>query len=227
MNQDLLKRIRRTLSLLLLFCGFIATVFILHKAYLLEEWNTIAASLAVIVAIVTLYTSMKVTWKNEDEQEPDFLLNWDFKSNNVSNYITIKNIGGGSAYDVSIEWTKTLKNFNNESVSFGNIPTLSKNQQVKTLVSTISQTWANAKEYGKDNDNFTGLVKYKVTKKSRRYQRQEFCISLGHKRYRNGYEDLEQEFHDQGKKIVRQLEKINTSISKLEIRRDDDGNNVL
>lgn len=221
MSHYTIKRIRRLSSALLLLAGFIITGFILNKAFCLKEWNTVAASLAVIVAIMTLYISMKATWKNEDEQEPDFLIDWDFKSNSVSNYLTIKNIGGGSAYNVSIEWEKTLKNFNKESVTFGNIPTLSKNQQIKTVVSTITETWANAKEYGEDNDNFTGIIKYKLTRKSRSYQQKEFCISLGHKRYRNDYEDLEQEFHAQGKKIVKQLENIGNSLQSIKAKLND------
>lgn len=215
MNHHLKKKIRRTSSKLLLVFGFLATIFILYKAYDINEWNTIAASLAVIVAILTLYISMKATWKNEDEQEPDFLVDWDFKSDSVLNYLTIKNTGGSSAFNVKIEWKKTLKNFNNEPVTFGVIPRLSKNQQIKTIVSTIPKTWENAKEFGDDNDNFTGIIKYKLTKKSRKYEHKEFCVSLGHKRYRGDYEDTEQEFHAQGKKLVNELEKIRNVLEGL------------
>jgi len=220
MNYYTIKRIKRYVVVTLLLIALFSTIFILIKAYSIKEWNTLTASLAVIVAISTLYISMKNTWQKEDEQEPDFLINWDFKSNNVSNYLTIQNIGGGNAYDISIEWIKTLKNSDNEPVSFGIIPTLAKGQIKKTMVSTIPDTWSNAKEYGTDNENFTGKIFYKLRKNSKRYQQMEFSISLGHKRYRNNFEDIEQEFYAQGKKIVKQLELINKHLDDmLEIKK--------
>lgn len=222
MNHNTKKRIRRGLSILTLCAGFAITVLVAWKAYCLKEWNTITASLAVIVAILTLYITMKMIWKNEDEQEPEFLIDWDFKSSTVTNYLTITNIGGGSAYDVSIEWTKVLKNFRKEPVTFGQIPILNKNQKLKTIVSTIPKTWENAKEYGDENDNFTGIIKYKIKKNNKNYQEFDFCVSLGHKKYRNDYEDLEQEFHAQGKKIVKQLEILNESLNNFLTRNEED-----
>jgi len=105
MTYETTKRLRRSLSMFfLLLSGFIV-LFVAKQAYDLKEWNTIAASLAVFTALITIYISFKTTWKSEDNAEPELIVKWDFESSSIVNLV-LENIGGGSAYEISIEWRK-------------------------------------------------------------------------------------------------------------------------
>ncbi|QGY44711.1 hypothetical protein GM418_13855 [Maribellus comscasis] len=214
MNHKIIKKIRRGLSLFLLSGGGIIIVFVAKQAFVIKEWNTIAASLAVVTALITVYISLKSTWKTEDEQEPELILKWDFESSVIVN-LEIENIGGGSAYDVAIEWSKALKHATNKPISFGVIPCLPKNQKLKTIVTSQPEIWKNAKEYGESNDSFSGIIKFKRRKNSRRFEKQDFVLSLGFKRFRIDYETTEQEYYSQGKKIVSELTDINENLSRI------------
>ncbi len=213
MTYETRKKIRRSLSIFfLLLSGFIV-LFVGKQAYALKEWNTIAASLAVFTALITIYISFKITWKSEDDAEPELIVKWDFESSPIVNLV-LENIGGGSAYEISIEWEKELKNAIDKPITFGKIPCLSKNQKIKTVVNSQPNLWKNAKEFGENNDEFCGVIKFKRKRKAKRFDSCDFCISLGHKKLRIDFETSKQEFYSQGKKIVSQLEKINENLRK-------------
>ena len=213
MTYETTKKLRRRLSMfLLLLSGFIV-LFVAKQAYDLKEWNTIAASLAVFTALITIYISFKTTWKSEDDAEPELIVQWDFESSPIVNLV-LENIGGGSAYEISIEWKKELKNVIDKPITFGKIPCLSKNQKIKTVVNSQPNLWKNAKEFGENNDEFNGVIKFKRRRKTKRFDSCDFYISLGHKNLRIDFETSKQEFYSQGKKIVSQLEKINENLNE-------------
>lgn len=213
MTYETTKKLRRSLSMFfLLLSGFIV-LFVTKQAYDLKEWNTIAASLAVFTALITIYISFKTTWKSEDDSEPELIVKWDFESSPIVNLI-MENIGGGSAYEISIEWEKELKDAVDKPITFGIIPCLPKNQKIKTVVNSQANLWKNAKEFGEKNDEFSGVIKFKRRRNTKKINTSKFCISLGHKRLRIDFENSKQEFYSQGKKIVSQLEKLNENLSE-------------
>jgi len=213
MTYETTKKLRRNLSMFfLLLSGFIV-LFVAKQAYDLKEWNTIAASLAVFTALITIYISFKITWKSEDDSEPQLIVKWDFESSPIANLV-MENIGGGSAYEISIEWEKELKDAIDKPITFGTIPCLPKNQKIKTVVNSQPNLWKNAKEFGANNDEFSGVIKFKRRRNTKKFNTSEFCISLGHKRLRIDFETSKQEFYSQGIKIVSQLEKLNENLNK-------------
>lgn len=213
MTYETTKRIRRSLSLFFLLMSGLIVLFVAMQAYDLKEWNTIAASLAVFTALITIYISFKTTWKSEDDAEPELIVKWDFESSPIVN-LEMENIGGGSAYEISIEWKKELKDVIDKPITFGTIPCLSKNQKIKTVINSQPNLWKNAKEYGESNAEFNGVIKFKRRRKTKKFDTLDFHISLGHKRLRKDFETSKQEFYSQGKRLVSQLEKINENLSK-------------
>ncbi len=213
MTYETRKKIRRSLSIFFLLLSGFVVLFVGKQAYDLKEWNTIAASLAVFTALITIYISFKITWKSEDDAEPELIIKWDFESSPIVNLV-LENIGGGSAYEISIEWKIELKNAIDKPITFGKIPCLSKNQRIKTVVNSQPNLWKNAKEFGENNDEFCGVIKFKRKRKAKRFDSCDFSISLGHKKLRIDFETSKQEFYSQGKKIVSQLEKINEHLRK-------------
>ena len=205
---------RRYLILTILFLGFGIAIFVLYNAYCRCEWNTIAASLAVITAIIGAYTSQRILWKQEDDSEPKLLIYFDFKQHRILFELVIENIGGSCAYDVKINWINPLRIFNGENADFGYIPTIYKNQRTGIIIDSLSDI---KKSDGDTNSeyHYSGEILYKTKSSSKKYKKQHFELSLDSKRFRTAHDNIEQEFMASAIKIPERLNDLNSLIAEL------------
>lgn len=172
-----MKYIGRGIILIFLTLSFVASFYLIWRALEAKQWETIAASLAVITAVIATYISLKILWKQEDDLEPDIILYFDLDTRSSCIQFLIKNIGGQNAYDVKIKWAKPLLNIKNEEVNFPSIPILLKGETYRSFVGISVKIFEKAK---RDNLglNFAGWIQYKDAKGKRRYITKEFDLSL-------------------------------------------------
>ncbi len=173
-----------------------------------------AASLAVITAVISTWSSQKIIWKQEDELEPDLIVGFDLDSRSGLIQLLIMNKGGGNAYDVSIEWIKPLIGFNNKIINFNLIHTFLKGETYRVIVAGSVKTFEEAKSLNQELI-FTGKVKYKIGKRSKSHRTSYFEISL--EPYRNKarpYSD-EQEYYLRNAGLTKALGEIQESINNL------------
>src|SRR5688572_13509215 len=99
-----LKHLKRGLINSLLVAGLLLAFYLIIKASILGQPETIAASLAVIAAIIATWISQKVVWKQEDDLEPEIIVYFDLDSYSKATQLVMKNIGGSNAFDVKLNW---------------------------------------------------------------------------------------------------------------------------
>lgn len=101
------KQIRFIIKALLL-AAFVGSVFLMFYCIFNQEWNAVAASLAVIATLVSTFSMQQVNWRQEDALEPDVKVFFG-NANPTRANLYIQNIGGSSAYDVKIILDKPLR----------------------------------------------------------------------------------------------------------------------
>lgn len=160
----------------MLFLALIISFFLAIQAYLNEEWNVIASSLAVVTAIIAAFSSMKIIWKQEDDLEPNLYVYFDLQSRSGVIQLVVKNVGGSTAYDLKLKWSKPLLDHKQKEVSLPYTPTLSQGESIRFLIDSSRKRLNESKE---SNDLiYEGNVGYKKSKKSNRIIRQYFEIGL-------------------------------------------------
>jgi hypothetical protein len=202
---------RRLLINIALIVGLVLSIFALFVSAWNWEWNTVAATLAVITAIVSAWATQKIIWKQETDQEPLIEIYFDTKSRQDLVLLVLENNGGSSAYDIIIKWIKPLLNNRDEIVHFGrflneiDIPVLNKGQKCSYILNSAWVMFDKSKKDGTVLD-FSGKILYKLNRNDKKYSEREFIISL--EPYRNS-PDIETEqinFYYEGAKIHSDLD---------------------
>jgi len=181
--------------------------FINNKAYCLKEWNAIAASLAVITAIIAAYLSLPSIWKQIDESEPNLLAYFDLDSRSNVIQFVIKNIGGGHAYDVKLIWEKALTDIDGNLIELPFVPIIPKNDCIRIFIDTSTKIFEQAKQDDRQLI-FKGILQFKFNNNSKHYIKKAFEISLEEKRRKTRPITDEQNFYLKNSDISKQLTKI-------------------
>lgn len=209
-----MKKIKRIVLNLFLISGLILSILLTIKAYFLSEWNTIAGTLAVITAIIGTFLSLKIIWKQEDEYEPEILVSFDVDSRNGIIQLVIKNIGGSNAYDIKLKWNKTLKEAKGKEVFLPYVPVLTKGDSIRLIVDSTMARFQKA-ETEKEQLIYDGFIKYKYSKKDKKYRKENFEISLEH--FKNKIRPItdQQDFYLKNSKLNETVTKINKTLNEL------------
>lgn len=83
-----------------------------------ETWTIAAAALAVVTSIIAAWSSRRVVELQEDVQKPNPYPAFDLTSRFGLALLRVKNTGGTSAHNISLEWTPELKNDTNKIIGF-------------------------------------------------------------------------------------------------------------
>lgn len=214
LNVHDLKNIRRGLVNLLLFSGFIISIYISIKAIEKGEWGTIAGALAVIAAIISTFVSQSLIWKQEDDIEPDVIVFFDLDSRSHLIQLVIKNIGGSNAYDVKIKWIKPLVNIDNSEINFPYIPILPKDNQHQIFVDGTTLTFEKAKANNLELI-FDGFILFKQKRTSKRYKKNYFEISLEPERRKLVHITDTQQFLSKNATLANNINTLNHNLKEL------------
>jgi len=208
------RKLKRISLNIILVCTFIFSIWILIKAYHSHESSTIAASLAVITALITTWSSQKVIWKQEDDLEPEIVIGFDLDSRSGFIQLTISNVGGSSAFDVNIEWQKPLINGKGSIITTPHIKTFLKGEIYRIIVAPSVRTFEDAKTLNEELI-YDGHVIYKLNKHDKRYQKSDFQISLEpYRKKARPYSD-EQNYYLKSIQIPEILKQINIALLGL------------
>lgn len=93
---------------IILLIALLFSVFILIISIKNNEWNTVAASLAVATAINGSWSAQRIIWKQEEELEPKLSVYLDLNSRIGLTLFVIENLGGSTAHNVKIKWEKPM-----------------------------------------------------------------------------------------------------------------------
>ncbi len=216
----MMKRLERFfLRVFLLSIAFIAImVIVLAKRSLgiesKEAWATIAASLAVIVSVLSAWSTRSVLELQEDEREPRVYPSIDVESRYGLIQLRITNYGGGPAFGVKLDWKNPLLDSKGEPKNFGRydaegrIPVLLQKESLSILVDGQIQF------YGAHKDcNYSGTIEFKDA--SGRKKRYPFSVSAEKYRATLRYTNEAPKTHYQLQQIPDQIEKLTSAVSSL------------
>lgn len=200
--------------------GLVLSIFVLIVSAWNWEWNTVAATLAVITAIVSAWATQKIIWKQEDDQEPLLEIYFDTHSRQGLTLLVLQNSGGSNAYDIMIKWEKPLFNLKGEEVHFGRaankieIQIINRGQKYFHTVNGTQDMFQKSKEE-KSVLDFSGKIYYKRNRENDKYSEMDFFISLEPYRGSPLIETDQINFYYEAAKIHSDLKKISSSLAVL------------
>jgi len=206
----------------MLISGLVFAVYLTVKAFSLNEWNTIAATLAVITAIISIFMSQQIVWKQEDEYEPEIVIQFDLDSRSNVVQFVMKNTGGSNAYDIKIRWLTSLTDFKTIEILLPYIPVLGKNESLRHFVGISTEIFQKAETEHKKLI-FKGIITYKNKINNKKYVEKNFEISLEPFRRKVRPITDEQEYYLKNVNISKHIERIANSVEQIEKRTDGKG----
>jgi len=207
--------VRATIAALMLFCaGTIIVTIWLFGYSKVEVWSTVAASLAVITALVSALTAQTLLEKQEEAQRPYPYPALDAYSRTHLFQLRVTNMGGGAAYDIRLNWKQPLLDVKGKPVRFSQrdpeIPLLLPNESVFTLIGAGP---AFLSKY--PDAEYSGEIEFKDSPTSNEVYKHDFYINIEMFRGLPVYTSEEQETHDKLQKLPGELSKIAQEIEKL------------
>jgi hypothetical protein len=127
-----------------LACVFLASVglavFLLLSSKEKETWATLTGILAVIAALIAVVPAVRILQIQEDALRPRPTPYFDLTSRYGLMQLRVKNLGGGVAYNVRLNWkARPIDQHGKEISSLDNISVLLPQDSVSTLVGVSAQ----------------------------------------------------------------------------------------
>lgn len=140
------------------------------------EWNSIAASLAVVTAIISAWTMQTSFEKQEEAQRPYPYPTLDPFSRNQLLQLQLTNMGASTAYDIRLKWDKPLMNREGNPARFSQrdpeVPLLLPNQSIAVKIDISADFLSKTKDA-----DYSGVVEFKDNPQSNKIFRHNFYIS--------------------------------------------------
>ena len=113
----MVRFIARAVLLVVFVLAFGLAVHLLSLPKEKETLATLAATLAVIAAVISAWPSLKVLELQEDATRPNPVLYFDVSSRYLLMLLKMKNCGAAVAYDIVVNWEMHPTNDQNEEVT--------------------------------------------------------------------------------------------------------------
>lgn len=179
-----------------------------------EVWNTVAASLAVITAVISAWITQTLFEKQEDAQRPYPYPMLDTQSRPHLFQLRVINKGGSAAYDIRLNWDQPLLNSEGKPIRFSQrdpeIPILLPNESITTLID-VSHRFLN--KY--NNAEYFGEIEYKDDPTSNKVFKHKFYINANMYRKQMVYTSQEQETHDKLQELPDEISKVTKELERL------------
>jgi hypothetical protein len=214
------RKIRRIILLFVLIVSTIISITITYIAYRHSEWGTMTSSLTVITAILAIWSSLNLTWSQEDEKRPQLSLHIDNTSHKFAYSLVIKNSGGSPAYNVKLEWTNPILDYNGKAPRFTDSEEFFDFDYLPTDIPYSRFLFGanNFKELLKNGNQpliYEGIVSFSPFPKSKLRETQNFKISLEPYRKHINVLNDQMDFYFENKKISEHLKSIAESLKEL------------
>lgn len=178
------------------------------------EWNSVAASLAVVTAIISAWTMQTSFERQEEAQRPYPYPILDPYSRTSLLQLRLTNMGASTAYDISLKWDKLLLNREGNPARFSQrdpeVPLLLPNQSIAVLVDTSANFLSKTKDA-----EYSGVVEFKDNPRSSRIFRHNFYVNAEMYRGLPLYTSEEQTTHDKLQQLPNAIKGVTTELERL------------
>ena len=207
-------------TLRILFSLFIAgSILLTIISICADEWITTAASLALIIAIISAWIAFETFRDNVEQKEPRLSIIPDVTSRYGLIQLRLRNHGQNPAYCIKINWNNFPLNHRNEKVTFNKYRCgeyealiLNGNEETSVLIDTHSGFFEKHKS---DNLTFSGIITYLKKISSTKRISTPFKFSLEHYGSSLDYDVEELRTNVELQKIPKLLKAIKDEIGKL------------
>lgn len=209
----------RILNIAIVLIVLAISCYVCIMAYSHYEWGTIASALAVIAAISTVWSSMSLNWKLEDEHEPFLNVYFESQTHKYCTSLVIRNDGGSTAYNIRIRWENPLKDALGKTVRFtdledGNdIHSLPKGMHMSRYVKATEDFFSDKK-----NDVaevYEGVLEYNLLPKSRKKATQQFRITMEPFKRSLMTSGDQMNFYFENQSLTKKIDEFNRKIENL------------
>jgi hypothetical protein len=215
-----IQKIRRLIIILLLLVTSVISLAIIYTSYSQREWATIASAMTVITAILAIWSSLSLTWRQEDEKRPQIDMYIDDTSHKHAYSLIIKNNGGSPAFNVRIKWITPPTDYAgqvprftdfDEAYDFDYLPT--NTPYSRFLIG--SDKFRDLIEKADYPLIYEGIVSYCVSSKASYRTEQPFKLSLEPFKKRLNVLNDQMDFYFENKKLSTHLKSISESLKEL------------
>ena len=196
----------------------LSSVLLVVISYCNKEWQTITATISLIIAIISGWIAYEVFYRQTQSEKPQIILRFDFRSRHSLVLLVAENLGKKPAFDIKIKWNRVLLNHNREPVKFNKydnkseISVLNVNEKTSVVIDTPTSLFDRYK--GNDMD-FGGTITFKENISTKRTTSYPFFLSLKHYGNSPTTETEEPNTMFELQKIPKKLDEIKNELSKL------------
>ena len=181
----------RTLLALVFLVAVTWVGFLLYGPKEKETWAVLTGLLAVIAAVIATWPALRVLEIQEDALRPRPTPYFDLTSRHNLLQLRVKNLGGGVAYDVRLNWkTHPVDHQGNEITILDNISVLLPQESASTLVGASAKI---VRELSTSRFEGECLCKDSTGK---RYRQKFICSVDGHQKRLLHDDELPKTLHD-------------------------------
>lgn len=160
--------------------GLLISLYLSYNSYVALQWETLTASLSLIIAVISAYIAYEVFHKQNEANNPQLIIDFDLKSRSGVMFLAIQNHGNNPAFNIQMDWDIPLYNVKNDIVKFGSIgdydiAVLNKDRRISIPVDATKDYFD---KHEHEPLNYSGTVSYSLSIRSRRRLKQRFYISL-------------------------------------------------
>jgi hypothetical protein len=190
----------------------ISSIFLVVIGVCNREWETVTASVSLIIAIISAWIAHEIFIKQSDTERPQIILRLDFKSRYGLILLVAENFGQKPAFNIKIMWDKELMNLNDEVITFNkydsifDIPVLNTKEQTSIYIDTSDQFFEKHKE---DELDYSGIISFQESLNSKKRTKYPFYLSFKHY-------GLTPYFENELPKTLYELQKIPEKLDKIE-----------
>ncbi len=186
------------MSRVILITSFIlligASIVITTIALTARQWETVTASISLLIAIVSAWISFETLHRQDQTNRPQLVLGIDFHSRTGLIQLVCQNAGGKPAFNIKIDWDRDLVNTNGKKITFSkfhndvDIPVLNPKETTAAFVDGENSFFE--KFRGQDL-TYSGKISYQESLNRKQRTSTPFSFSLTH--YSNTLLDQKEE----------------------------------
>ena len=211
-----MKKILRFIFVIFIIASIILTAIGIWN----KEWETVTASISLIIAIISGWIAYEVFIKHAEAEKPQSVLRVDFRSRFGLILLLAENLGTRPAFNIKFIWEKELKNHKGEIVKFNHfdkefdIPVLNAKEQTSIIVDT---PWNFFEKYKNDDLDYSGTILFQEALSLKRKTEYPFKFSFKHYSTSPSFDNEEPKTMHELQKIPGQLNEIKRAIEKINV----------
>jgi hypothetical protein len=214
------QRLNRFFLKLLLIVSVTIAIVITAVSYRHNEWATMASAMSVITAVLAIWASLNLTWRQEDEKQPQVNIYIDDMSHKHAYSLVIRNDGGGPAYKVRIDWTVPIYDYENKVPRFTDFEDeydfeyLHNGSHYSRLIMG-ADSFRGLIENSDKPLIYEGTISYAIKSESSLRIKHPFKVSLEPLKKRVNVLNDQMDFYFENKKLTSHVKSIADSLQKL------------